>query len=159
VSPPTSLTTVPDKWVRPIRRPADLSVGPTDLVGGPHDLLKTFQKIPQMTSFRTTSRLGVQDKTSVDFDQSRSTNNGNRCNQLDLGLLIVTDQESGNRPHPLDNIRRARRPLYNTQSLSNLHQLYSPEARTSINSPCSLCSVCSRATFEFLALDSTLPNN
>jgi hypothetical protein len=45
-SPPTRLTTVPDKWVRPTRRLADLSVGPTDLVCGPHDLLKTFQKIP-----------------------------------------------------------------------------------------------------------------
>jgi hypothetical protein len=39
----------PDKWVRPTRRPADLSVGPTDLVGGPHDLLKAFQKIPHTT--------------------------------------------------------------------------------------------------------------
>jgi hypothetical protein len=48
-SPSTRLTAVPDKWVRPTRRPADLSVGPTDLVGGPHDLLKTFQKIPQTT--------------------------------------------------------------------------------------------------------------
>jgi hypothetical protein len=48
-SPPTRLTTVPDKWVRPTRRPADLSVGPTDLVGGPHDLLKIFQKILQTT--------------------------------------------------------------------------------------------------------------
>jgi hypothetical protein len=48
-SPPTRLTAVPDKWVRPIRRLADLSVGPTDLVGSAHDLLKTFQKIPQMT--------------------------------------------------------------------------------------------------------------
>jgi hypothetical protein len=48
-SPLTKLTTVPNKWVRPTRRPADLSVGPTGLVGGPHDLLKTLQKIPQMT--------------------------------------------------------------------------------------------------------------
>jgi hypothetical protein len=32
----------PYKWVRPARRPADLFVGPTDLDGGPHDLLKTF---------------------------------------------------------------------------------------------------------------------
>jgi hypothetical protein len=46
-SPPTRLTTVLDKWVRPTRRLADLSVGPTDLVGGPHDLLKTFQRIPR----------------------------------------------------------------------------------------------------------------
>jgi hypothetical protein len=59
-----------------------------------------------------TSRLGVQDKTSVDFDQSRSTDNGNCCNQLDLGLLVATDQDSGNRPHPLANIRGVRRPLY-----------------------------------------------
>jgi hypothetical protein len=48
-SPPTRLTAVPDKWVRPTRRLADLSVGPTDLVGGLHDLLKTFQEIPQTT--------------------------------------------------------------------------------------------------------------
>jgi hypothetical protein len=62
-SPPTRLTAVPDKLVWPTRRPADLSVGPTDLVGGPHNLLKTVQKIPQTTSFGTTSRLGAQDKT------------------------------------------------------------------------------------------------
>jgi hypothetical protein len=48
-SPPTRLTAVPDKWVRPTRRLADLSVGSTDLVGSPHELLKTFQKTPQMT--------------------------------------------------------------------------------------------------------------
>jgi hypothetical protein len=46
-SPPTRLTIVPDKWVQPIRRLADLFVCPTDLVGGPHNLLKTFQNIPQ----------------------------------------------------------------------------------------------------------------
>jgi hypothetical protein len=42
-------STVPYKWVRPTRRLADLFVGPTDQVGCPHDLLKTSQKIPQMT--------------------------------------------------------------------------------------------------------------
>jgi hypothetical protein len=47
--PPTRLPAVPDKWVRPTRRHADLSMGPTDQVGDPHDLLKTFRKIPQMT--------------------------------------------------------------------------------------------------------------
>jgi hypothetical protein len=94
-SPPTRLTAIPDKWVRPTRRPTDQSVSPTDLVGSPHDLLKTFQKIPQTTSFSTTSRHGVQDKTSVDYDQSRSTGYGMICN-IDLGLLVVTDQESGN---------------------------------------------------------------
>jgi hypothetical protein len=69
-SPPTRLTVVPDKWVRPTRIPDDLLVGPTDLVDGPHDILKTLQKIPQTTLSRTTSRLGVQDKTSVDSDQA-----------------------------------------------------------------------------------------
>jgi hypothetical protein len=64
-SPPIRLTAVPDKWVRPTRRPADMS------------------------------RLGVQDKTSADFAQSRSTGYGKMCN-VDLGLLVVTDQESGN---------------------------------------------------------------
>jgi hypothetical protein len=49
-----------------------------------------------MTKFSTTSRLGVQDKTPVDFDQSRSTGFGKRCNHLDLALLVVTDQESRN---------------------------------------------------------------
>jgi hypothetical protein len=48
-SPLTRLMAVPDKWVRPTRRPSDLLVGQIDVVGGPHDLLKTFQKIPQTT--------------------------------------------------------------------------------------------------------------
>jgi hypothetical protein len=163
-SPPTRLTAAPGKWVWPTRRLANISVGPTNLVGSPHDLLKTFQKIPQTTSSTTTSRLGVQDKTSVDFAQSRSTRYGKMCN-TDLGLLVITNQESGNRPHPLANIRRTRRPnVQSIQSSSNLHQqlavgYYSPEARTGINSPCSLCSAYSCATFEFLALDSSPPNN
>jgi hypothetical protein len=89
---------------------------------------------------------------------------GECCNQLDIGLLVITDQESRHRPCPLANIRRAGRPLVTImQSSSNLHQqldigFYSPKAQTSINSSYSLCSVCSCATFEFLALDSTLPN-
>jgi hypothetical protein len=58
----------PTKSVRPTRRPTDQLVGPTDLVGSPHDLLKTFQKIPQTILIKTTSRLIVQDKTSVDSD-------------------------------------------------------------------------------------------
>jgi hypothetical protein len=157
-SPPTRLTAVPDNWVRPTRRPADLSVGPTDLVGGPHDLLKTFRKIPQMTSFRTTSRLGVQDKTSVDFAQSRSTGYGKSCNQLDLGFLVVTDWDSS--PLTLSiaqykagkgvlpgTTRRPPPPPHRHRSPCNLATLaiqteeldvgfFSPEARTSIKSPC-----------------------
>jgi hypothetical protein len=88
--PPTRLTAVLDKLVRPTGRTTDLSVGPTDLVGSSDDLLKTFQKISQATWFITTSRLGVQDKTSVDFSQSRSTGYGKMCS-IDLGLLVVTD--------------------------------------------------------------------
>jgi hypothetical protein len=56
-----------------------------------------------------------QDKTSVDFAQSRSTGYCKMCN-VDLGLLVVTGQESGNRPHPPANIRRTRRPLYLTST-------------------------------------------
>jgi hypothetical protein len=63
-SPPTRLTAVPDKWVRPTRRPADLSVDPTDLVGGPHDLLKTFQKIPQTTLSRREDSLAYRSRKS-----------------------------------------------------------------------------------------------
>jgi hypothetical protein len=68
-SPPTRLTAVPDKWVRPTRRPADLSVGPTDLVSCPHDLLKTFQKIPpdDLIQHDLTTYRARQDRTSVDF--------------------------------------------------------------------------------------------
>ena len=46
------------------------------------------------TLSRTTSRLGVQDKIAVDSDKQTDVY-GNGCNQLDLGLLVVTDQESG----------------------------------------------------------------
>jgi hypothetical protein len=68
-SPPTRLTAVPDKWVRPTRRPADLSVDPTDLVGSPHDLMKTFQKIPpdDLIQHDLKTWCTTQDKTSVDF--------------------------------------------------------------------------------------------
>jgi hypothetical protein len=54
-----------------------------------------------------TSRLGIRDKTSVDFGQSRSTGYGKMCN-IDFGLQVVINQEYGNRPHPLANIRRVR---------------------------------------------------
>jgi hypothetical protein len=46
------------------------------------------------------------------------------CN-VDMGLLVITDQESGNRPHPLANIRRMRRPLVypiNPAILSNTNR-------------------------------------
>jgi hypothetical protein len=108
-SPQTRLTAVPDKWVRPTRRPADLFVGPADLVGDPHDLLKTFQEdsLNNLIRYDLNIWRTRQDKTSVDFAQSRSTGYGMMCN-VDLGLLVVIDKESGNRPHPLANIRRMR---------------------------------------------------
>jgi hypothetical protein len=43
------------------------------IVGSPHDLLKTFQKIPEKTLSGTTLRLSVQDKTIGGFRPSRST--------------------------------------------------------------------------------------
>jgi hypothetical protein len=89
------------------------------------------------------------------------------CN-VDLGLLVVTNQESGNRPHPLANIKRTRRPFVQSDQSRNPQAIqteeldvgfYSLEARTSINSSCSLCSAYSCATFEFLALDFIPRNN
>jgi hypothetical protein len=58
----------------------------------------------------------------VDYDQSRSTGYGKMCN-VDLGLLVVTDQESGNRPHPPANIRRMRRPIVQ-RNQSNPRAIY-----------------------------------
>jgi hypothetical protein len=114
-SPPTRFTVIPDKWVRPTRRPVDLSVGPIDLVGSPHDLLKTFQKIPRWPNPLRPQDLAYKTKTSVNFAQSRSTGYGKMCN-VDLGLLVVTDQELGNRPYPLANIRRTRRPFVTSRN-------------------------------------------
>jgi hypothetical protein len=79
---------------KPTRPPEDLLEDPPDdLV---HHDLKTWRT--------------RQDKTSVDFAQSGLTGYGKMCN-VDLGLLVVTDQESRNRPRPLANIRRTRRSL------------------------------------------------
>jgi hypothetical protein len=80
-SPPTSLTAVPDKWVRPTRRSADLFVVPTDLVGDPHDLLKTFYEdsLDNLIRYDLKTWRTRQDKTLVDFAQSRSTGYGMMC--------------------------------------------------------------------------------
>jgi hypothetical protein len=111
--------TIPDKWVRPTRRPADLTVGPTDLVGGPHDLLKTFQMIPKRPYPKRLQELAC--KTRQWWIPTKQLDvYGNSCKHLDLGLLVVTDQESGRRPCPLANIRRVRRPFvqsHNPQSI------------------------------------------
>jgi hypothetical protein len=92
-SPPTRLTAVPDKWIRPTRRPVDLLVVPTDLVGGPHNLLKTFRKIPQPTSIRTTTRLDVQTSQSTRIKAARISLP--YCNWLEIGFPVVTDLDSG----------------------------------------------------------------
>jgi hypothetical protein len=54
------------------------------------------------------------------FRPSRSTGYGNSCN-IDLGLQVVTYLESGNRPHPLANIRRARASLRDINIVLHLH--------------------------------------
>jgi hypothetical protein len=87
--------TVPDKWVWPTRRPTDLTVGPIDLVGGLHDLFKNFQKIPWVTYPERLQDLAC--KTRHQWILMKQIDGyGKCCNQPDLGLQVVTDQESGN---------------------------------------------------------------
>jgi hypothetical protein len=62
-----------------------------------------------------TSRLGKQDKITVDSDKESDVF-GNGCNQLDLYLLVITERESGRRPCPLANIRQERRSLVTSQN-------------------------------------------
>jgi hypothetical protein len=111
---PTRLTAVPDKWVRPTRRPVDLTMGPQPS-RWPTRPLEDLPEDSQTTLSRTTSRLGVQGKMTVDSDKQTSVC-GNSCKKLDLGLLVVTDQESGYRPCSLANIRQARRPLVQSRN-------------------------------------------
>jgi hypothetical protein len=70
-------------------------VGPTDLVSYLHDLLETFQKIPLDELIWHDLKTRRTEQDLVDYDQSISTGYGKMCN-VDLGLLVVTDQESGN---------------------------------------------------------------
>jgi hypothetical protein len=109
-SPPIRLTTVPDKWVRPILRPADLSVGPTNLVGGPYDLLKTIRRFPRRPNSARPQDLLY--KKRHQWILTKQINGYGKCCNLELGLLVINDQESGNQPCPLPNIRRARQSLY-----------------------------------------------
>jgi hypothetical protein len=90
---------VPDKWVRPTRRPADLSVGPTDLVGGPHDLLKPFRRFPRRPN------------PSRPQDSAYKTRPWWISPKADRRDMTRQDQESRNRPDLLANIRRTRRSL------------------------------------------------
>jgi hypothetical protein len=162
-SPPTRLMAVPDKYVRPTRRLADLSSGPNRSswrsTRTPEDLPEdSIDDLVQhdLKTWRTRQDIGG-------FRLSRSTGYGKRCNQLDLGLLVVIDQESATSSAGQYKANEAT-PCTIMQSSSNLHRqldvgCYSLEARTSTNSSCSLCSTCSCTTFKFLALDSTSPNN
>jgi hypothetical protein len=77
---------------RPTRPPEDLAED------SPDDLIENDLKI-----WRTRQDIGG-------FRLSRSTDMASDVINY-LGLLVVTDQESGNRPHLPANIRRARRPL------------------------------------------------
>jgi hypothetical protein len=90
-SPPTRLMAIPDKWVWPTRRPADLTVGPTDLVGGPHGLPKTFQKISRQPYLERLQDLACKTRQWL-IPTKQSDVYENSCKQLDLGLLVVTDQ-------------------------------------------------------------------
>jgi hypothetical protein len=125
---PTPRSGACETWVplgphRPCSRPSPTSgsglpedpptcqVSPTNLVGGPHDLLKTFQKIPQIGDLIQNDHK-TRYKIRHRWISTKQTDGyGKYCN-LDLGLQVVSDQESGNQPHPLANIRRARRTLY-----------------------------------------------
>jgi hypothetical protein len=109
-SPLIRVTTILDKWVWPTRKPADLTVDPTDLVGGPHDLLKTFRRFPNRPYPELPQDLVC--RTRHRWILNKKINGyGKRCN-LDLGILVITSQESGKRPCPLANIRQTRQPLY-----------------------------------------------
>jgi hypothetical protein len=117
---------------RPTRPPEDFPKdSPDDLV---HHDLKTWRT--------------RQDKTLVDFDQSRSTRYGKSCNQLDLGFRVVTDLDSGpptlsvaqykaGKGVPRDVHRRPPPPEIEAIQTEELDVgFYSPEARTSIKSLC-----------------------
>jgi hypothetical protein len=80
----------PTKWVSPIRRLAYLTVGPTDLIWGPHDLQKTFKKIPKRPYPERHQDLAC--KTRQRWISTKQFEvYGSSCNQLNLSLLVVTD--------------------------------------------------------------------
>jgi hypothetical protein len=87
------------KTRRPVSGPNWPSWRPTR---PPEDLLEDSPEWPQYLACKTRHRWIL----TKPIDRY-----GKSCN-IDLGLQVITDQESGNRSHPLANIRRARRPLY-----------------------------------------------
>jgi hypothetical protein len=85
------------------------------------------------------------------------------CN-VDLGLLVITDQESGNRPHLLANIRRTRRPMYMNPILKQSTLITGRRvllSRGPNQYKLAMFSVFRVLVcdFEFLDLDSSPPNN
>jgi hypothetical protein len=79
---------------------------------------------------------------------------------VELGLLVVTDQESRNQPRPLANIRQSRRPFCTIRPIlqppSNTNRRTARRVLLS-GGPnqftlCSLCSPHSCATLEFFSL-------
>jgi hypothetical protein len=81
-----------------------------------------WPKVAHMTSWRPSRRFPrrpyperPQDlayKTRHRWIPTKQIDGHGKCCNLELGLLVVTDQESGNRPCLLANIRWARQPLY-----------------------------------------------
>jgi hypothetical protein len=84
------------------------------------------------------------------------------CN-VDLGLLVVTEQEFGNRPHLLAYIRRTKQPLYSYAILKQSTPTIGRRVLLSggLNQYKLIVFSVFRyscATFEFLALDSSPPD-
>jgi hypothetical protein len=65
--PPTWFTAVPNKWVRPTRRPADLIVDPTDLICGPHDLRRPSRRFPRWPYLICSGNLACKTRQDIGY--------------------------------------------------------------------------------------------
>jgi hypothetical protein len=101
---------------------------------------------------------------SVDFAASNETNKRSMSSAKPLREFEPMDWV----PIDYGEVSDKRRPFPNQKGMATALEVdFPPEKKAEysydivlcIKSPCSLCSVCSCATFEFLALDSTSPNN
>jgi hypothetical protein len=101
---------------------------------------------------------------SVDFAASNEANKRSMSSAKPLRAFEPMDWV----PIDYGEVFGKRRPFPNQNGMARALEVdFPPEKKAEdsydivlcINSPCSLCSVCSCATFEFLALDSTSPNN
>ena len=90
-SPPTRVSVVPDKWVRPIRRLVDLSVGPSDLTVGPADLICGPKDLPEDSS-RRPYPIRIQDLEYASRRRLRRqidrVSRDNYCNRLEIGSKL-----------------------------------------------------------------------